>query len=497
MKITRAVSEYNEILNSLPESKRGSLAFQLRILKDLHLKYEAQFSGISGWKTKLYCETILKKQKINNDLKDAIAALYNVQTIDNFKIFIRSNENHPLKKVISAFLKKGFINFSEIITTDEIIGFLRDVFEIYQLGHGRKGDIMSNSDHLKWAICSPLIESLPDEKLEREAEILLKPNPDSEWESKNVYNAGAIRINGTTYLIYRGENNNKISRLGLLIIDEQGNKIRIKQPIFDTLEAGEDHISHEDPRWQILDYQGEKRIYLSYCECTDGKSREVLLWCDLDKFVKLARSSLNTFSKDEWIELWKKSGDKYSFPEISDRGSVLFPEKINGKYIVMYRIHKISNYLDGLYYTYMDEIQNPLSRKKERLVMAPESPIKWGDARDGKIGTGAPPIKTEFGWLILYHAHRIDEICNLRKYSIGFILTDLNNPEKILYRSENPILQPIEEYEREGFVSNVVFTCGAVKKNRDELIVYYAGADRVLCEAKAKLSELIPQNLRN
>ena len=79
-----------------------------------------------------------------------------------------------------------------------------------------------------------------------------------------------------------------------------------------------------------------------------------------------------------------------------------------------------------------------------------------------------------------------------RVYSLGVALLDKNNPEQVLYRSEEPILTPTEDYERYGKVPNVVFSCGQVMMD-DKLLIYYGGADTSLCVATFELAELLPK----
>jgi predicted GH43/DUF377 family glycosyl hydrolase len=101
-----------------------------------------------------------------------------------------------------------------------------------------------------------------------------------------------------------------------------------------------------------------------------------------------------------------------------------------------------------------------------------------------KIGGGAQPIKTEKGWLIIYHG--VDEKLS---YRLGVALLDLNDPTRVIARQPKWILQPEADWEIVGDVNNVVFTCGAVLLGR-ELWVYYGAADTVIGLAKGNLDDL-------
>lgn len=101
-----------------------------------------------------------------------------------------------------------------------------------------------------------------------------------------------------------------------------------------------------------------------------------------------------------------------------------------------------------------------------------------------KIGTGAPPIKTSFGWLLFYHGMDGKNV-----YRLGIALLDLEFPYMVKARSVEPILEPTESYEKEGTVNDVVFTCGVAETN-DEYLVYYGAADTVIGLATIKKDDV-------
>jgi len=111
------------------------------------------------------------------------------------------------------------------------------------------------------------------------------------------------------------------------------------------------------------------------------------------------------------------------------------------------------------------------------------------DWEDLHIGAGAVPIKTKYGWLVIYQAmdHQ-----NPDRYRIGAMILDIKNPTKVLYRSNQPILEPEEWYENVGYKSGVVYSCGAVVKD-GTLFVYYGGADKVSCVATADLNKFLAE----
>ncbi|MDP3004338.1 MAG: hypothetical protein Q8N43_02440, partial [Candidatus Azambacteria bacterium] len=101
-------------------------------------------------------------------------------------------------------------------------------------------------------------------------------------------------------------------------------------------------------------------------------------------------------------------------------------------------------------------------------------------------GAGAPPLKTKYGWLLFYHAMDND----WSKYKVGAMLLDLNDPTKILYRAKEPVLEPEEIYENNGYKPGIVYISGAVIKDGD-LLVYYGCSDSYVSVAYANLDDFL------
>jgi predicted GH43/DUF377 family glycosyl hydrolase len=102
-----------------------------------------------------------------------------------------------------------------------------------------------------------------------------------------------------------------------------------------------------------------------------------------------------------------------------------------------------------------------------------------------KVGISAPPLKIPQGWLLLYHGVSHDKI-----YRAGAVLLDKKDPLKILARTYYPLFEPVEKYEKEGMVNNVVFPCGAVLVN-NHVLLYYGGGDKVIGEAAIPLAKIM------
>jgi predicted GH43/DUF377 family glycosyl hydrolase len=161
-----------------------------------------------------------------------------------------------------------------------------------------------------------------------------------------------------------------------------------------------------------------------------------------------------------------------------NRDVTIFPEKIRGRYVCHHRPvpHHIGGY--SMWAAYSPDLRH---WGEHDLVMGARP--GWWDG--GRIGGGAVPIKTERGWLCLYHG--ADE---RNRYALGAVLCDMEQPARPLARSAEPLLVPEAAYEMEGFFDNVVFTCGAVVRG-DALTIYYGAADQYVCGAEVSLSEVL------
>ncbi len=156
----------------------------------------------------------------------------------------------------------------------------------------------------------------------------------------------------------------------------------------------------------------------------------------------------------------------------------IFEEKINGMY---YALHRPSSKEMGGNYIWIAESPDLLHWGNHRCI-ARTRPGMWDCQR---VGAGAGPIRTAAGWLEIYHG--ADE--NSR-YCLGALLLDLNEPWKVLARSEKPIMEPLADYEKTGFFGNVVFTNGHLVDG-DRITVYYGASDSVICGAHFSIAEIL------
>lgn len=297
---------------------------------------------------------------------------------------------------------------------------------------------------------------------------------ENSWESKYVLNPAAFRIEDRVYLLYRALGDDQVSRLGLAVTD--GFKVleRLPVPVFAPTDESEKK-GIEDPRVVIIGDQ----IYMMYVAYDGIIAQIAAASIKVDDFL------------NRRFDRWERKGN--AFEDIWDKDAVLFPEKINGHYVIYHRIDP------SVWMTYVDKLEFPLPRERHAIIIGPRLGRMWDSL---KIGAGSQPIKTKYGWLLIYHGVDRDRV-----YRLGVILTDIAKPERLIYRSPNPVLSPETELEigmkGESWVPNVVFTCGAVPANNkevqdagDEIIVYYGAADTHICLATGLVGDLIPESIR-
>ncbi len=188
--------------------------------------------------------------------------------------------------------------------------------------------------------------------------------------------------------------------------------------------------------------------------------------------VRIALAKTRDFRDVERISL---------ITEADYRNVVLFPEKFNGLYARLDRPHsEISPW--SIWISYSPDLR---FWGDSQLIMRPE-PYHWDEM---KIGPGAPPIKTDRGWLSIYHG--VFKTMDGSVYRLGVALHDLLNPAHLRGICDSWILQPEDPWEITGYVHNVVFTCGAVAEADGTAKIYWGGADTVMCVGEANLADLI------
>jgi len=175
------------------------------------------------------------------------------------------------------------------------------------------------------------------------------------------------------------------------------------------------------------------------------------------------------------FETFEKQGVIFG-PENMD--VCIFPEQVGGRYVALHRPVSGFSGSPNMWIAYGPDL---MSWGDHRFLMGVNRE-SWDSER---VGGGAVPIKTDRGWLEIYHASDLKG-----RYCLGAVLLDLNEPHKIIARGKEPIFVPEADYETTGFVPNVVFACGALLDG-DRVSIYYGAADTVIAGADLGLSEIL------
>ncbi len=163
-----------------------------------------------------------------------------------------------------------------------------------------------------------------------------------------------------------------------------------------------------------------------------------------------------------------------------NKDCAIFDEKINGLY---YALHRPSSVDIGGNYIWIASSPDGIHWGNHKCIATTRKNM-WDSKR---IGAGAAPIRTEKGWLEIYHGANQNHL-----YCLGAILLDINNPYKVLARTDEPIMVPTESYELSGFFGNVVFTNGhIVEPDGDTITMYYGASDEFVCGARFSVKEIL------
>jgi predicted GH43/DUF377 family glycosyl hydrolase len=161
-----------------------------------------------------------------------------------------------------------------------------------------------------------------------------------------------------------------------------------------------------------------------------------------------------------------------------NKDCAFFPEKINNKY---YAFHRPSSPQLGGNYIWIAESPDLLHWGNHKCIATTRSTM-WDSAR---LGAGAAPIKTSEGWLEIYHGANKEN-----RYCLGALLLDLNDPSRVIARSEQPLMVPTAVYELTGFFGNVIFTNGHIVEG-DTIRMYYGASDEVICGAELSINKIL------
>jgi len=298
----------------------------------------------------------------------------------------------------------------------------------------------------------------------------------NDWEKKAAFNGCVVENNGNFYIVYRAVSepqsyfrgtNMEISSIGLA--------------------EGSDGIHFENRR-QFIKPQNDWEIF----GCEDPRITRI------DDKYYIFYTALSTYP---FSPLGIKIGaaissdlktidEKHLVTPFNAKAMALFPERINGKLAAILTAN-----------TDIPPAKIAIAVfDKDEDIWSKDYWLEWYSSHDShvvpllrsfkdQIEVGAPPIKTDQGWILIYSYIR-NYYSSQRIFGIEVTLLDLNDPTKIIARTEDSILFPDRDYELYGMVPNVVFPSGALVKN-SELYVYYGAADTTCCVATCNLEELL------
>ncbi len=337
-------------------------------------------------------------------------------------------------------------------------------------------------------------------KIKKEG-ILLKPTK-NEFENLSVFNPGILQEGNTVHVVYRAIDKNHKSCLGYARLEGPTKLVeRWKKPFLYPKYKYE-KLGIEDARLTKID----GIIYMTYV-VHDGKNAMTAYRFGKDIF-KLKKGGIISpqFTYNKVGKLFgytELKDDYYTFKSyytdyvgkdvlVWDKDGFFFPEKINNKYVFMHRILPDIQiaYAKHLYFYRTKEYwERNIKKLANYVVMEPQ---RGWETRH--IGGGAPPIRTKYGWLLLYHG--VEPKNQGRIYRAGGVILNLENPTKVIARTIKPFMSPEKKYESKGHVNNVVFPTGtAIFEGR--LYIYYGTADSKIAVASTNLEKFCKEILKN
>ena len=322
---------------------------------------------------------------------------------------------------------------------------------------------------------------------------IMSPIPDNDWEDRCVLNPAVIydEEHEEFVMVYRAAGNDVRHqiKLGLATSKDGIHFTRMsKDPIFEGRHDEPDGGCVEDPRLVKLGdmyyliyaarayapgqyWLPEASFPPIYLDETDLRGEEIPAYAKENITVSCLAAT-----KD--FRIYKKFG-RITEARVDDRDVFLFPEKIDGKYVMISRpkFKDAPVKMPSIWISFGDDL---LEYDKPELLMTGE---EWWETQ--RIGGGTPPIKTDKGWFMLYHG-----VDDKGVYRVGAVLMDLDDPRKLIARTRNWIMEPDQDFELCGIYEGCVFPTGTVVKG-GTLYIYYGCADTHIGLATCDFDELL------
>lgn len=325
---------------------------------------------------------------------------------------------------------------------------------------------------------------------------VLSANENNEWESLGVLNPAVCYEGGQFIMLYRAAGHDKehVIRLGKAVSDDGIHFKRCSdKPFFAPLPYEADAGCVEDPRLIKIG----NCYYMTYASRLFAPGQ---YWKQDNKPTytppqicprAVAENSTVTHIAYTYdFKTFKKLG-RMTDSRFDNRDVMIFPESVGGRYVMLSRPlewkgEEYGTYAPSMWITFSDDMLE-WNHCEPQLLAKPEQ--KW---ESKKIGASCPPIKTEQGWLLIYHG--VDKEDGV--YRVGAMLLDLDDPTKITARTREPLMEPEFDYELNGFYKGCVFPTAAVKFE-EKLYIYYGASDKYCCLATCNFNELIEYLVNN
>lgn len=328
-------------------------------------------------------------------------------------------------------------------------------------------------------------------RLEVLQRLLLKKSPHNPiikpgthpWTAEAVMNPAAVVIGNRTHLIYRAIGMDGVSRLGYassadgvffdkilpypVYVARNPHNLALNRRVYSPVmyPSGGSWGGCEDPRMVTIDGM----VYVTFNMFENWGLRVAVISISEEDFLAARFGA------------WE--GPLVLSHSSRDKNWVLFPEMLGGQFAVLHSI--IGDDENQVRIEYVDDLAT--LRQREFISpdpqQVPDRLISW---HVHTRSAGPPPIRTEKGWLVLYHANDAHEPW---RYKVGALLLDLVDPTKVLYRASAPVITPDEHYENDG-KPGIVYATGAIVQH-GTLYVYYGGADKVVCVATAPIDSFL------
>ena len=334
----------------------------------------------------------------------------------------------------------------------------------------------------------------------RKEGVIIQPT-DNEFENQAVLNPACVRKGKYVHMFYRAVKQGNYSSIGYCMLRGPLTVVeRSDKPVIFPENEYEKH-GIEDPR--IVFFEG---TYYLFYTAFDGKnalsayavSKDLKSW--EKKGTITARISYDE-AEDIFREGKSKLKERYFFFEsyikdvvakdvlLWEKDVFMFPKKFNNKFAL---VHRVLPDIQIAYFNDFSELdidywKEYLKRIGDRIILEPEYGYE-----SRSIGGGPPPIETDEGWLLIYHA--VEDSNKGKIYHASAALLDKNDPQKVLGRLTKPLFSPTEDYEKIGYVENVVFPSGTAIFGK-RLYIYYGAADKRIAAVSLNLQELLDELL--